>query len=308
MEKLNKIDICSFDIDDKVKLALFLNKRAEWIRMISKDTNSLLKQVGDLLWDDALFRTFAQITEYYPENDNPKIGYNPYLFDMIIRNFYETQTLRIRRLTDAFDERSKNSVVSIKALIEDILQNLHIITRENFVCYDGSRYDVSKLLEKYRAKRAGKGAYSVPKDLFIPDGRNKSFDKLSGIEKDARSRNDTIIKQNIMKMLSFKKCDKMRKYVNKFVAHAATDKSIDRIDINEIAPTLEKFDECYREIAKAIWEVNDITGDTIAFQVPTPNNFDQFINLCKPMAKKTDIDKLRDYWDHRCIEIINILD
>ncbi len=308
MKESEHIDICECDVEDKESLALYRKKRAEWINWLQGDKeHSIQKQISSMLWDDAIYRTFGQIFEIYPENNNEDIGYVPSLMNLLIRDFLDGQSIKIRKLTDPLNEQSSRAVISLRALIEDVAKHNKLITRENYVCFDGKKYDTTQMQldEMNRNFSKGKKTYWGSKEVQVPIMRHKAFDRITEKTEKDRSRKDIITRKAISNINKFKECGHIRTYVNKFIVHASTAENRERLKTGEILPTLDKFDKCYKEIAKAAWLITDVVSDGIAWQVPTPQ-FEVWENLDKPMAKKEDINKLKKYWQQRCIEIENI--
>jgi hypothetical protein len=282
---------------EKGNFSYYDEKRADWVRRLVGDQHSIQSQVRDLLWDDAIYRTFGQIFELYQEND-PNVGFNSSLMGLLIRNFFANQSSRIRKLID-----NRKDVISLFSLIRDLSRYSHLITRENYVCFDGIPYDTAQIEKDYIKQRLKqKKPSGVPEEMMKSKIRHKEFDHLCGTNETNRSRMDGVNKKEITGLNSYPKCKEVEDFVNKYIAHASDWRSREHINRESFEVSLDKFDECYRELARAAKSVGGFIGETVAWQVPVPQ-FDLFKNIEKPMIKKKDTRKLREYWHSRMLWI-----
>lgn len=285
------VNICDCDVKDKEKLALFRFKRAEWRKCLIEDTFSISKQISNMLWNDTIFRTINEARKLTARRSSKDIEFNGPLLELFDQGYSTSQVMAIRRLTDHTFHDPNRAVISLPRLIDDMRQNANLITRENYICYEGLTFE-SVTHEK--------------------DGINwmhwkrmhENFDRLSNVPHNKRERTDKIDKQ-IFKLLSreLRACDGLRTYANKFVAHASDTRN--RIDLTDKQRkiTLQRLDESY----KAIIHVASFMGAIILYEhslgrVPVPQ-FNQLENLDKPMVSQEDLGKLHSYWDNRVKEV-----
>ncbi len=140
---------------------------------------------------------------------------------MLDQGYAATQVLAIRRLLD-----KGSDVLSLQRLLNDIQKQRDIITRENFVAYDGKPYDP----DGWAAQPASveSQVFGVEAAGFYPwlmsGVRHDLFDKLSGVSKANRSRSDKI-KMSVFEKLQAKlrsvEAEKLITLGHKFFAHAA---------------------------------------------------------------------------------------
>ncbi len=285
-------EIYTCDVDDYIDLPLFVEKRDEWSRcMIGDGPESVYRQIYHLLWNDTVFRTFNEARRLTIESKSEEHGINGPLIRLFDEGFVITQTMSIRRLTDRSFRESEKAVISLIAVMDDIKKNIDLVTRENYVCFDGTPY--------------------APPD-FMRDGiawmhwnrKQANFDKLAGVEPDKRRRSDRMKKAILQELHSdLESCRSVRKYVNKFVAHTSDPKTNPGLTEEEKMITLNKLDECY----KAIVRVASFLGGVFLYEhslggVPTPQ-YDQLKNMDLPMVSKSDKKSLYTFWNERCREV-----
>ena len=285
-------DICVCDVDDKEALAVFRGCRKRWYEwLIGDDEHSISKQLSRIVWDDVIFRTLNEARRLAVEYPSPKKGFNAALLDLMDRSFVASQVMAIRRLTDPGFPDPKKGVISLVRLLADIEANSHLLTREHYICFDGTPFD-EPLLETDQLR------------TFMRDRMHRTFDILSCTSATTRSRQDVVhlpLLQEEAKKLNA--CDDFRKYANKFIAHAAAPSKTRQQARKEILITLDKFDDACRSVVRAA----SFVGTEILFEcglgdVPTPQ-YEHLENLDKPMIHPDDLDTLAEFWQTRVNEV-----
>ncbi len=285
-------DICTCDVGDKQKLAVFREKRAEWCEaIIGNDAHSIKNQILSILWEDAIVRTVNEARRLFVEAPHKDKGFNSDLIGLLDRGFVVRQIMAIRRLTDPGFHDPERAVISLTSVLDDMERNLALLTREHYICYDGTPFE-----------HCSEGVNHV--DYFHWRARQQYFDRLSGVSEKHRTRRDRVDEHLFSKLRKkLSACDDFRAYANKFIAHAAApSKKRDEIK-EERQITLNKFDEAYQ----AIVQVSSLLGVAILYehglgQVPTPQ-YDHLENLDKPMILKNESASLSDFWHRRVREV-----
>jgi len=288
------IDICDCDVQDKEALAIFRAKRVNWNNWLFKDSLSVSNQISYLLWIDAIFRTFNEARRLTINRKSESLGFNGPLLHLIDECFVVSQVMAIRRLTDQNSYDPKKAVLSVPRLIDDMSANIDILTRENYVSHDGSKYeDLS--LEKDGINK------------WIPwKKKHENFDTLSNVYPQNRSRTDRVNKSVFIKLnKELKICENLRTYTNKFIAHASDPIGRLKLTENQKKVTLDKLDQCYKTIIR----VSSFIGVIVLYEhdigrVPTPQ-YNHLKNIEKPMIAKGDLENLHDYWETRINEVAN---
>ena len=134
------IDQC--DILDKEKGEAFRLKRRQWMEWLSgKDPHTISNQIYSMLWDYALFCTVNELRRIAATEPESGVGFNGPVIRIFEAGFATTQATTIRRLIEKPKSDPKWAVISLRSILKDIEENLNLITRENYVCYDGLPYD-----------------------------------------------------------------------------------------------------------------------------------------------------------------------
>jgi len=285
-------NICDCDVQNKEALAIFRAKRANWNNWLFEDSLSISNQIRYMLWKDAIFRTFNEARRMTINRESESLGFNGSLLHLLDEGFLVSQVMAIRRLTDRNFYDPKKGVLSVPRLIDDILSNIDIFTRENYVSYDGSKYE-------------GLSIETDGIDKWIPwKKKHENFDTLSNVSPQNRSRTDRVNKSVFIKLnKELKICENLRTYANKFIAHASDPIGRLKLTENQKKVTLDKLEQCY----KAIIRVSSFIGVIILYKhtlggVPTPQ-YDHLKNIEKPMVSQDDLENLINYWHKRGDEV-----
>lgn len=283
------MNICDCDVVDKEKLALFKFKRAEWEKCLIKGDFSISKQIMNMIWNDTVFRMINEARRL--GHKNKSIGFNGPLLEVFDQGFGTAQVMAIRRLTDPVSYDPKKTVFSLPSIIDDMLEHADLITRENYVCHEGIKYE-------------GISHNEDGVNWMHWNRMQKNFDKLSNTQSTDRARNDKI-STKILKGLKkrLKVCESLRTYANKFIAHASHEKNRIKLSEKQTRITLESLDECY----KVIIPIASFIGVVVLYEhslggVPVPQ-FNQLNNLDKPMVASEDIPALDAFWNDRVKEV-----
>jgi hypothetical protein len=244
-----------------------------------------------MLWNDAIFRTFNEGRRLTIERKSKKYGFNAPLIRLLDEGFVATQVMSIRRLTDRNFRDPEKAVISLVRVIDDIGENIGLITRENYLCHDGSPYTEPDSMQNGTAWTHWKR-------------KQANFDKLSETGQGKRTRSDKMQKSILRRLdKELKVCGSVRKYVNKFIAHASDPETNPELTEEEKKITLDKLDDCYRAIVR----VGSFLGRVFLYEnslggVPTPQ-YDQLENIYLPMVAEEDVEKLYIFWNERQREV-----
>jgi hypothetical protein len=294
------------DVKDSAKLETFRTKRGEWISCLnSGDPNSIWPQISELLWNDVLFRTIDDLREEAADQPTEGVAFNGDVLRLLDAGFVTTQATAIRRLTDKPSKDPQMGVLSLRRLIEDIKNHRESITREVYVSYDGLPYDPEGPRQARIEKLIRDGTVSRPS--FLPSTGpdawaaslivHENFDRLSGVTPDKRTRDDLILPNCFDYMENkLKACDSVRKFVDKFIAHAADPVSRHGLSVQERQITLDEL----RFAQKAIYQVADFIYGRLLREgshgaVPIPQ-YDHLKNLDKRWVLPERLDFARECW------------
>ena len=291
-----KYPIEQCEVLDKEKLVMFREKRQQWLDWLKTDEHHAISTlVSSMAWNDVLFRTLSRIGA----TDQGSGLHNPFLTEALVEGHIAIQILAIRRLMD-----KGNNVISLWRLLKDMKKHIGLFTREIFIAYDGLPYDYEAVQRRVMAAHIYKGAFFGAKsgpDAHWPSKRaHEIFDRLAGIDPGNRSRDDCVPLariETLERWLIESDADKLVSWSHKFLAHAAERKSRNKIDVEDVSPSLSKITAVLRSFARvseAIWAYVLYDGGYGAI-VPVPQ-FNQFEHLASPLLAQGAGDDLEDYW------------
>jgi hypothetical protein len=126
-------------------------------------------------------------------------------------------------------DRGSSGIISLRRLAKDLKRNFKLLTRENYVCYDGLPYDYMAVRQARFERNAGKGGHGIWAPTEGPDGDGTSefahvqFDELAGIDPAKRSREDRLpvsLITTIEKWLDDSGADDLANCSHAYLAHA----------------------------------------------------------------------------------------
>lgn len=283
----NQINFDDLDIGNKGLFSEFFLEREKWLYWFSGEPDhSLSAQIYRMLWDDAIFRLTNDIRRVKITSRDETTAINGDLAHFIDRGYVNLQATSIRSLID-----NRDDVVSLFRVVKDLEKNVGLITRENYVCYDGVRYD-----SKENDFGECMGYY-----------RQKTFDKLCGYKNDVRNRNDLIDPNIFSKLLDeLSVCNDIKTFANKFIAHKADSKSLLGLEDEQRGITLDCIHECHKVILSvANFVYGSVIGEGELGGIPTPQ-YDIFEDLDKPWIKTDDLESLGEFWHTHKEKLDNI--
>lgn len=303
------------DVEDREALSLYRAKRTEWIAQLYEDSDhSIWKQITSMMWNDAVFRIVNESRQVANKSGEESAAQNNMLMKFIVQSYVSSQVLAVRRLTErpARDDQPQRQIISLRRLIDDLRKNRLLLTRENYVSYDGLPYDYQSIKDAFFAERM-KDIREEPEFIRMPtDGPDafyssedchKAFDKLCGVSPENRRRHDRIpdlVFDQLDAWLKDSDYEKVVKYGNKFIAHAADEFSRQKVKEEHRSFTLDEIATVHRalsNVANAIsgailWE-----GESAIVPIPQYNVFEK---LDMPWVTRDNIPKIRQFQDeHR---------
>jgi hypothetical protein len=236
------------DVLDKVSLKSYRAKAAQWWRWLKTDKHhALWPQIYSMLLEDLTFRTLTAAAEA----DKESALHSPILARGLIQGHAATQGLSIRRLVD-----TSRKVISLRRLLMDIRNNLHLLTRENYVSGGGLPFDPDGAMQEYLAGGSGSGFWmpNTGNMAFFPSMQaHGAFDQLSGMSAGPRNRTDKIPKRAIDTLETWfraKEIDEVVDWSNMRVAHAADEAAYQGVDFAALTPTIGKISTAQRQIVR----------------------------------------------------------
>lgn len=263
------------------------------------DPNSIFQQISTMIWDTAIFHIIieARQSQIRKNPQDPEI--NGALHSFIDRNYFQSQSAFIRRLTDqSYGLTGKKGIYSIGALINDIGSYKAELTRETYLKFRNMPYDYTEIQKKrkefFRNQPSGKAFFVPPEfDWESIEEAHQIFDRLSGTTHNNRNPNDLVAERVFVRLQEkLSACQDITKYVDKFIAHSATRES--RSIQNETTSAIT-----FRHLWKAhqiIFEVAEFLSVILfseghmALAIENPTFFEFWE---KPFYEKGEIDLVR---------------
>lgn len=293
MKSLNECDV-----SDKMALAAFRQLQADALHLLRHDPeHSVWAQMTSLFWRDATYRLINEARK--PANDSrPNAAISGLLGEFIDDAYVSAEVAAVGRLTDPHDPKPARGVVSLPAVLSLLKTRQHLITRENFVGYDGAPYD-------YAAARHANEPRPTPGVQWVArepwdhsEMRHRTFDRLSGSASGYRHRTDTVKTSIWLACADRLKIDpikRIRQHRNKVFAHAATIHS--RHGLMPLGLSLHDVDQAHRamlEVAETLSTV--VTGGILIGSPVAIAQFDVTDGFDRPFAFTDDLDRLQAFW------------
>ena len=275
----NKCDVTKPD-----QLSQFQSKLARWKTIASgPDCHSIAQQMCKIAWDDAVYRCFNEAMRINAATG--KLPSPATLVELIHNSFFPCQAMAIRRLLDPKPTNTKKAVFSIRSLLAEIKADYSLLTRENYVCYDGTRFEIDSNVD-----------WKIAHTCFV---RHKCFDTLSAISAECRSRTDTPMPEIVAQLENELDLAKnLNIYVNKYFTHAAAPENRLSIQTYLSNISLRHLQKVYRMTIWATKTIGKLMDEVILSEVPTPQ-FDQFHGWENILMRKEDKDRILRCWNKR---------
>lgn len=182
-----QFSIAECRVSDKKGLECYRAKRTAWVNWLDNDEyHAIWPVISQMVWNEVAFNTLAKIADA----DGESALNNALVTEVILNGHVAMQVLSIRRLTE-----TNKGVLSLSRLLQDIRRHRKLLTRENYVAFDGLPYDYEEVEEEHFRThgsgmrwldRTGPGAFGAARMA------HEQFDRLSGISPDQRKRDDRI--------------------------------------------------------------------------------------------------------------------
>lgn len=269
----------------------------EWL--LGDDIYSIRNQIHSMIWDSAIFQSINEARRYARKDKNGKPELNAAVHQFINKCFFETQAIAIRRLLDRNVACGRRSVVSLFRLLDDMERHVRVLTRENVL--DALHLPYDYLAEKQELDRNWDGRFMVcGKDYWDcekSDHVHKNMDLLTPTESPHRDPKDTI-SQDLLRWLAarVKKCEAVRVFVDKFLAHSATPDSRATITDEQTDITLGQILNAHKIICQiAEFVAQNLFLCSIGNPLPIAQ-FNQFEYFEKPWVTEDTLKRFHEWW------------
>ena len=289
----------------------FREKRSQWVEWLhGEDFHSVWKQIGFLFWNHAWFCTVNELRRLAENNESSKAGFNAPIIRLFNTGFVTMQAVTIRRLNEKpkMKPKPKWAVISLRRIVDDIRKNMCLITRENYVAYDGLPYDTEPAKNKWIEERTKQEQTDVcgwaetngPNAWSISALMHDDFDRLAKVNPSDRRRCDLISDEWFDYLENqLQPCGSIKIYVDKFIAHAADPETRSELVEKQLRISLDSLEQCHRAIYRvAAFLYGPLLWEGSYGALPTPQ-YDHLKNIDKPWIAPQDIEKAHEAWERQ---------
>jgi hypothetical protein len=288
---------CDVPPERRGALQSYRDKRKLWLSWIDKDEHHAIWQVlSSMVWTDASFKLLT----HFAMGDETNALSNTLLGQTLIDGHVATQVLAIRRLVD-----DRNSdIISIRRLVKDLRRNFGLLTRENFVCFDGLPYDYEAVQYKEMKERTGQGLFwsqtSGPYAWSTSRMAHEQFDRLAAVDPAARHREDRLpasLLTTIEQWLDESGADELAQWSHAYLAHAAGPDARKRT--SDLLVTANKITDAIKSLARVTEAISAwllFAGGRSNSLMPVAQ-FNPLDKLDRPIMRAGDETNAYRLWD-----------
>lgn len=305
-------------VSDHASLNEYREVREEWTRQLAfEDEGAIWDQIHDLVWNQCVFNLILESRELSDKAGEGFASQNWIVGSFIDRGYWSAQLLAIRRLMDPRHKDDRRQVISIPRLISDIECYSHLITRENYVCFDGIVYDYESDRREFYSKRdfrhQGETSSSAlpsfgPGSFRRSEIRHEFFDRLSKTDPSNRQRNDGISDtylNELKERLPTDDWQKIKRFADKRLAHASDPSHSDNVLSKKDLPDIELVQRSIRVLYEtalllSVETLNCYETDPL----PTPV-YGFMKGLDNSWIPECALGSLHTFWDQQATEIGN---
>lgn len=285
---------------------------ASWIGLIQDNIprNTIWYQCTEMMNNEFMFQALflAGNKATSQANFHDYLAANTPLYKHLLEGYLSFQYLAIRRLTEKITlnhERQFRGVISIVRLLDDMEKHTAVITREAFVCVKDLPYNYREVLELEKAEAMAKMQHQVEGRIWLEKPsigaeslqRHITFDRLSGTTEDKRQPTDIIMLdywQQYRRALKESGLDQVKKYVDKYLAHAADEPSLTKLDDEDKKQSMHHIHKTQRCLITQLQRLTtDFYGTQLAM-LPTDGEAQLLYNFDKPFVSKEVVTKTRE--------------
>jgi hypothetical protein len=312
-----------FEVVDNKTFTAYREKRAEWDKKLNSDSEyyqSVKKQNSSLTWELSIFLTINdfrnRLIKLAKNRADKEVQYNSTLINFIDYGFVDSISTKIRKITEIQNKKSRYKIISLRSVIDDIIKEKSLLTRECFLAYYNLPYNAVESERNFKISVRGFSSYGHPLNgplaYLNSIDAHKKFDRLSGKNANNRLYNDLIkddIFDNIMRLLD--NCKNVKEFVDKVVVHSEDLSDEEKIKKIIKCTSLKSLTHCI----KAIYQAKALIEDLLCWNPPgfamQPRfliwkNIDKKIISSEKMAQKIydkNVNKMRK-WEKEALNSI----
>jgi hypothetical protein len=275
------------------------------------EPSSINNQVYNLMWWDAVFWTLNEARKYADKN-NPSSALTPILAEFIDQGYVALQVISISKLLEKNSGKPRRGIISLRRLVDEVVESANLFTREIYVCYDGLPFDPEPARQRFFDQIAANPNCTMPRPIEGPDAWEMSqrlhaqFDKLSGVTPSCRKRDD-LISVDVFKALQSVFDDPAFEHVinlrHKVFAHAADAYSRSYVQTNIKNIELDQIIKAQKNLLQLMQIVSSLILQAANFicAVAIPQ-FNQFDYITCPYIRPENRNKISTFWNEHTEE------
>lgn len=292
------------DVERKDALAKYRAKLQIWHALLFDDVeHSIFSQYTDMMWHDAAWRIVNEARRFTID-DGPSSAISPILGKLIDHGYAMTQVVAVSKLLEKSDPlHPKKAVISIRRVVDEIIEHRGLFTREIFVSHDGIPYDWTPSPESSSSDQIEWVGQDGSNGRMLASLKHLHFDKLSGVAKSNRSRDDKVSKaifDRLSDQLNDPVFEEIRNLRNKRIAHAADANS--RAQITNLRKSLKfsELEKAHKILTGVLQAISQglLFGKFVGTSVPTEQP-EAFEHLELPFVQSSRTKETYQLWcDH----------
>jgi len=290
------VENCDVSIDKRKALKEYRRIRQECLGHIrGPSVLSVFAQLQHLAWNTALFQTLNEGRRLEP--DAPVNG--P-LWGLVTEGYAISTSLGIRRLLDNDKRR-----ISLAWVISRIEKNIHLMTREFYVCHDGLPCDYQDAKDCFYANLSSSLKQTQPFSVatgkegwFLSEQMHENFDGLCG-EPVKRNRSDQIdigLVNSFKDALKSNSITSISTLASRVMAHSVicNQDDIEMPSYADLIDALSTLMSLANEISSSIFYDTNIGSVVPLYRGDPVESLDQ------PWISTDNLGSLRSFWEDIC--------
>ncbi len=290
------VEDCDVSIEKREALKEYRRIRKECLEHIrGPSVLPVFAQLQRLAWNTALYQTLNEARRVEP--DAPVNG--P-LWELVSEGYASITSLGIRRLLDNDKRR-----ISLAWVISRIEKNIHLMTREFYVCHDGLPYEYQEAKNYFYANLSSSLSRSESfltatrrEGWFMSEQMHDHFDSLCG-HPAKRSRTDRIpinIVRSFKEILKGDSITSISNMASRVIAHT--------VICNQVEIETPTYDDIFDALSTLMGLANEISSsifyDTNIGSVVPLYRGDPVEGLDQPWISSENLGSLRSFWEGIC--------
>ena len=290
-------------VEDIDLLRQFRRRRKQWIDWLH---GPIRKEITGMMTDDTLFHTINEARGIAQKAPKKSVMFNGLTGAFIDRGHVHIQLMAIRRLLDR-----RRDTISVHNLLADIKRNKRLITRENYVAYDGLPYEYEDIHERWIRSLPMDGGPTMrrvpsegPKAWMASQRVHERFDQLSDVVADNRSRTDLIQNRMFRDLFSrLKECSDIENAASEVIAHIPAKEFHGRTRSRKFKITLHNIEKAQRAICKVVTIIDGpLLWESSSTLVAMPH-YGHLVGFEKGWTTEKGLRALYDIWTQRSEEV-----